>query len=311
MKTLVIAEKPSVARDLAKVLSPGAERHASYWEGPRIVFSWALGHLVGLSDASAYNPRYRTWRLEDLPIAPASLTYRPLPTGREQLAVLGRLLHRPDIAELVNACDAGREGELIFRLIYQETGAALPVKRLWLSETTPDAIRAGWEHLRPASEFDRLGDAALARAEADWLVGINATRAFSVRHRDKLTIGRVQTPTLALVVRRDLEIRAFVPERFYQVVASFESPSGPYLGLWVKLSATGTVETDRFSTREEAAAVAAHAPTPATVASVRQTPQKLQPPLLPNLSDVQREANRRFGLPAAKTLSLAQALYEA
>lgn len=300
-----------MAKEIGRVLWPGLRSMGDYLEGPDVIVSWAFGHLVGLADASAYKATYQRWHLEDLPILPQTFQYQPLDRGRTQLAVLHRLMQRPDVIRVVNACDAGREGELIFRLIYQLSTGQQPVERLWLSETTPSAIKQAWQGLRDGKLYDALGSAAHARMEADWLVGINATRAFTVRHRDKLTVGRVQTPTLAMVVERERAIREFRSEPFFQVIADFAAPTGNYRGRWVLLGKEGSVQTDRLENKDEADKIAAHAPCRATIRTVRHTVQKPLPPLFPNLSDVQREANRQFGLPAAKTLSHLQTLYEA
>ena len=214
---LVIAEKPSVAKSLAAVLG-AATRKDGYLEGNGWLVSWCLGHLAGLADAATYNPDYAKWRYDDLPILPESWRFTIAKDKREQFDVLRTLLRREDVTEVVNACDAGREGELIFRTVYCLAGCQKPMRRLWISSMEDSAIREGFEHLRPGADYDGLHQAALCRAKADWLVGINATRLFSVLYHRTLNIGRVMSPTLALIVQREAEIDTFKPVPFYTVV---------------------------------------------------------------------------------------------
>ena len=211
---LVIAEKPSVANSLAAVLG-ATTRRDGYLEGGGWLVSWCLGHLAGLADASVYNPDYAKWRYDDLPILPETWRFTISKDKREQFDVLRTLLRREDVTEVVNACDAGREGELIFRTVYCLAGCTKPMKRLWISSMEDSAIREGFANLRPGADYDGLHQAALCRAKADWLVGINATRLFSVLYHRTLNIGRVMSPTLALIVQREAEIDAFKPVPFY------------------------------------------------------------------------------------------------
>ncbi len=311
LKTLIIAEKPSVARDLARVLAPGAVRGPNCLEADREIFAWALGHLLTLADADAYDNRYHTWRLDDLPIIPGTMRYRPLDKTQGHLRALAALIRRPDVGQIVNACDAGREGELIFREIMDFAGARKPVRRLWLSETTPESVRQAYADMAPQEAYDRLAQSAYLRQEADWLVGINASRVFSLRHRQRLSVGRVQTPTLALLVRREQEIEAFTPQAFYQIAASFITHTGEtYQGLWVELGENGAVARDRLETYAEAQTHVHPTPRSGRVQDISDKEERVLPPPFPNLSDLQREANRQLGLTAAKTLSFLQSLYE-
>lgn len=311
MKTLVIAEKPSVARDLAHVLRPGTRKSPDRLEAEDMVFTWALGHLLSLEDAEGYDPRYRVWRLEDLPIIPAEMKYRALKATTGHLKAVAALMKRADIDVVVNACDAGREGELIFREISRFAGLRKPVQRLWLSETTPEAIKRAYAAMLPQAHYENLAAAAFLRQEADWLVGINASRVFSVRHKQRLSVGRVQTPTLALLVAREEEIENFTPQTFYQLHATFETTKqAQYRGMWVLLNDQGEVAQDRFQTREDVAQHQYPLPRQAVVRQAQKSTERELPPLLPNLSDIQREANRLWGLTAAKTLAALQGLYE-
>jgi DNA topoisomerase-3 len=316
---LVIAEKPSVARDIARVLGVKGSGRASL-EGAGRVITWCVGHLVELDEPAAYDPRWKPWRLDTLPMIPARFRLRPVASSRDQLEVVRKLLADRRFTEVVNACDAGREGELIFRYVYELAGCRLPVRRLWISSMTDEAIRAGFAGLRPATHYDPLADAARCRSEADWLVGLNATRAVTVRHRTGpgstlYSIGRVQTPTLALLVEREKAILSFVPRDYWELRARLERPGAAEQGftaLWTRGKVT------RFGVREAAEVVlardAAHAsagdPEGPVVERVEQKKTREPPPLLFDLTSLQRTANRRFGLSAQRTLEVAQALYE-
>jgi DNA topoisomerase III len=330
---LILAEKPSVARDLARVLGVRPSGRGSF-EGTGRVITWCVGHLVELDEPASYDARWKAWRLDTLPMLPARFKLRPVASSQDQLVEVRRLLADRRFTEVVNACDAGREGELIFRYVYDLAGSALPVRRLWISSMTDEAIRAGFNNLRPGGDYNHLADAARSRSEADWLVGLNATRAVTVRHRTGgdsplYSIGRVQTPTLALVVTRDQAIRAFVPSKYWEVRGTFATAAGErFDALWTHqgggASGPGDVRRDlagKKITRLGAAALAdqllarldARAnPTldPPVVESVRGRRTREPPPLLFDLTSLQRTANRRFGLSAARTLEIAQALYE-
>ena len=308
-KTLIIAEKPSVGQDYARALGGGFQKHEGYLESEDQIVSWAIGHLVELAEPEDYDESLKRWSIKTLPVLPDTFKLRPDARGRKQLDVIKRLMKRADVDEIVNGCDAGREGELIFAYILDLAKVQKPVRRLWVSSMTRAAIGEGFENLRDGDEMANLEAAARSRSEADWLVGMNATRAATVRGRalgGVVSIGRVQTPTLALIVRRDLEIDAFEPETYFQVDARF-GLDGPraYTGRWFE------GKEDRTSERERAEAVAAAAGgAPATVESVKRTERKTRPPLLYDLTTLQRDANSRFGMSASRTLQSAQRLYE-
>jgi len=306
LKILIIAEKPSVARDIAYTLGKFNKKEGCL-ENDRYVISWAYGHITTLAEPQEYDPALEKWDLESLPILPAE--FKLTVTERKQFSILKKLLNRKDVFQVINACDAGREGELIFRWIYRASGSTLPVKRLWLSETTPAAIREAMRNLKNGDSYDNLYRAAESRAIADWLIGINATRAFSVKHGGLLSIGRVQTPTLALVIQREREIRDFKPVPFWQVKAVFETETGQkYQGLGY----SGSGEEITFQFKEEAAAkeYASRVKESGSVIKVQYTEKTEQPPALFNLNDLQREVNRVFGMTAAGVLEAAQNLYE-
>ncbi|HEX5248505.1 MAG TPA: DNA topoisomerase 3 [Gaiellales bacterium] len=308
-KTLIIAEKPSVGQDYARALGGGFQKHEGYLESEDRIVSWAIGHLVELAEPEDYDESLKRWSIKTLPVLPETFKLRPDARGKKQLDILKRLMKREDVDEIVNGCDAGREGELIFAYILDVARVKKPVRRLWVSSMTRAAIGEGFEHLRDGEEMVNLQAAARSRSEADWLVGMNATRAATVRGRalgGVVSLGRVQTPTLALIVRRDLEIDAFEPETYFQVDARF-GLDGPraYTGRWFE------GKEDRTSERERAEAVAAAATgAPATVESVKRTERKTRPPLLYDLTSLQRDANSRFGMSASRTLQAAQRLYE-
>jgi DNA topoisomerase-3 len=307
VKTLVIAEKPSVARDLADALPGNFENHDSYLESDDTVITFAVGHLVELIDPEDYDERFKKWRMADLPIVPEEFKLRPRDKKAEkQLKVIHKLIRRDDVDRVVNACDAGREGELIFAYIYETSGVDKPVERLWISSMTKTAIKDGFEHLRPGEQLRQLEAAARSRSEADWLVGMNATRAATIRGRawvgGVVSLGRVQTPTLALLVKREREIQAFVPEPYWLVHAEFDPR---YEGLWFEGDETRLKEAKRAE--EIAAKVSGK---DGVVESVERKEQSERAPLLYDLTSLQRDANRRFGFSARRTLQAAQSLYE-
>jgi DNA topoisomerase-3 len=320
-KTLVIAEKPSVGRDLARVLPGTFKKQEGYLEADEYVLTWAVGHLVQLAEPDEYNPKYKSWRMEDLPIVPEhfKLVVRD-ERSRKQMGIVTRQLGRKDVGEVVNACDAGREGELIFAYIYEKAGSELPVRRLWLNSMTVAAMRAAFASLRPASELALLEQAARSRSESDWIVGMNATRAATIRLRSSfdgaVSLGRVQTPTLAIVARREEEIKAFVPEPYWLVDAVFAAGAG---GDPINESPGERVYTGRFHAGakprlaiEEAAAAIVEAcrGREATITKIDVKEQRDRAPLLYDLTSLQRDANTRFGFSARRTLSAAQRLYE-
>jgi DNA topoisomerase-3 len=314
MPSLIICEKPSVAADVARaLLGSAATRTGDHWDGPDAIVAHAVGHLVEQVDPDAYDARYKKWRYEDLPILPDSFRYQARDArAAKQLKGLHALMRRPDVDLIVNACDAGREGELIFKLILEtapEAARAKPVKRAWFSSMTSSAIRDAFDALRDDESMRPLEAAARARSEADWLVGMNATRAATTKAgsvRKVLSLGRVQTPTLALIVNRDLAIAAFVPQDYWEVEARFTTrEGGRYTGLWHEGATTRLGE----AAPAEAIAAAARGQR-GTVESLETKPQVEQPPLLYDLTTLQREANARFGFSATRTLSAAQALYD-
>ena len=292
---LVIAEKPSVAMGIAQVLGATA-RKEGHMEGNGWLVSWCIGHLAGLAEPAAYNPSYDKWRREDLPILPENWRFTIGKDKRERFDVLRTLLRREDVSEVLNACDAGREGELIFRTAYYLAGCTKPVKRLWISSMEDSAIREGFDNLRPGNDYDGLHQAALCRQKADWLVGINATRLFSLLYGRTLNVGRVMSPTLAMIAQREAEIAAFEPEPFYTV----------------ELTCGGMALTgERISGKEDAAAIAAACEGgTATVQAVERKEKTERPPALYDLTTLQRDANRVLGYTAQQTLDYLQALYE-
>ena len=305
MKSVILAEKPSVARDLAGVLGQFRKREG-YLENDRYIITWAIGHLVTLANPEDYDQGMKRWNLNTLPILPDEFKLKPGEKTLKQFRIVKQLFNHLDVTELINACDAGREGELIFRYIYQLAGCRRPFKRLWLSETTPAAVRKAFTSLRPGSELNNLGTAAQARSQADWLIGINATRAFTVKHNNLLSVGRVQTPTLALIVNREREIKDFTPTPYWELFAEFTGTGErSYAGKWF------CGKHSRFDKPEDAAAVQNKvAGQPGKILQVEEKEISEQPPMLFNLNDLQKEANKKYGLPAAATLTVAQTLYE-
>ena len=291
----MVAEKPSVAQTIGKVLG-ATSRKDGYLEGEGYLVSWCVGHLVGLADASVYDQRYSKWRYDDLPIIPEEWLYEVPKDKMQQFKVLSALMKDKRVTELVCATDAGREGELIFRLVYQKAGCRKPFKRLWISSLEDSAIRDGFQHLRDSSEFDRLYEAALSRSKADWIVGINGTRLFSTLYHKKLVVGRVQTPTLAMLVERDGKITTFRKEKYFNVHIQKDS---------LKAS------LEKLKTEEEAKRIAeACDKKQASVSSLKKERKTVNPPKLYDLTTLQREANRYFSFTAQQTLDLVQSLYE-
>ena len=296
MYKLVIAEKPSVAQSLAKVI--GANRHKEgYLEGNGYIVSWCIGHLVELSAPERYDERYSKWRLEDLPVLPEKWLYEVSQATKKQYHILKGLMERKDVESLICATDAGREGELIFRLVYNQARCKKPFERLWISSMEDTAIREGFEKLKPESEYDLLYEAALCRERADWIVGMNATRFFSCLYGQTLAVGRVMTPTLAMVVMRDAQIAAFKPEPFWTV----QIRAG-----WL------TAASKRFSDREGAEELLMRClcEKQAEVIRAERKEKAEHPPLLYDLTTLQRDANRLLGFTAQKTLDYTQSLYE-
>ena len=292
---LVIAEKPSVARSLAAVIGAD-EKQNGYWQGGGYLVSWCIGHLVFFAEAGQYDEKYCKWKYEDLPILPQPWQFIVPDEKKQQFEIVRALLNRPDVDSVTAATDAGREGELIFRFVYQMAGCTKPVKRLWVSSMEDAAIREGFANLRPDSDYDALYQSALCRAKADWLVGINATRLFSVLYHKTLTVGRVQTPTLKMLVDRDAKILRFQKEKYYTV--GIQSGS-------LKADSGRIASMDEADTLKNACAGA-----PAICTSIKREKKTEQPPKLYDLTTLQREANRLFGFTAKQTLDYAQQLYE-
>ena len=324
--TVVVAEKPSVARDIARVLG-ASKRGEGYLYGGGYAVTWAIGHLVTLAQPHEIRAAWKPWRREHLPMVPETWPLVVVSRTEDQFQVVARLLQSEKTRRVVAATDAGREGELIFRYIYEMAGATCAFDRLWISSLTPEAIRAGFDALRAGQDFDPLADAARGRSQADWLVGMNLTRAYTLafdarsRGRDQaerdgpFSVGRVQTPTLAMLVERELSIREFVPEAYHEVEATFEAPTGTWTGRWFR-EEPGADGASRRVTRlpasgEESALVRARAlQGQAAIGSVKQDRKVAPPPLLYDLTELQRAGNRLYGFSATRTLELAQALYE-
>src|SRR5213592_1667325 len=317
-KTLIIAEKPSVARDLARVL--GKFKHEKdFYENDRYVISSAVGHVVEMVPPEGAEVKRGKWKLENLPVLPDHFDLVPKEKTKDRLFLLKKLANRPDVTEIINACDAGREGELIFRNTMRWIGGKKPTRRLWLQSMTADSIRAGFEHLRSEQEMRPLADAARSRAESDWLVGINATRALtSFNSRSggfqMTAAGRVQTPTLAILAGREEKIRGFKPRPYFEVHAEFGVEAGSYRGRWFdenfKKDGDEDARAERIWGRERAAEIEQKCRGQTGVVTEEKKPSTQLSPLLYDLTTLQREANNRFGLHARRTLQLAQALYE-
>ena len=293
---LVLAEKPSVAMSLSKVIGAN-QRGDGYMEGNGYLVSWCVGHLVELSQPEAYDEKYAKWKYDDLPILPEHWQYQVSASTKKQFGILKKLMQRKDVESLICATDAGREGELIFRLVYHQCGCKKPVERLWISSMEDSAIREGFQKLRPGTEYDALYEAALCRERADWIVGINATRLFSCLYGQTLNVGRVMTPTLAMVVMRDAAIRAFKSEPFYSAELKFRD-----------FQAGG----ERMKEKAEAEKLVAECcqAGSAIITKVEQKEKSEKPPALFDLTSLQREANRQLGFTAQQTLDYTQALYE-
>jgi DNA topoisomerase-3 len=317
----ILAEKPSVAQDIARVLGANT-RGKGYLQGNGYVVTWAVGHLVSLAQPHEIKAEWRQWRFDQLPILPAEWPLVVYEKTKDQFEVVRKILTSGRVSRVVCATDAGREGELIFRYIYEAAGCRKPVSRLWISSLTPDAIRKGFDKLRPGSEYDRLADAASGRSRADWLVGMNLSRAYSIVYHEELSVGRVQTPTLAMIVDREIALRNFVPEDFMEVVATFHlresQDKESYQGTWFRSPAKSGKDNDSLTKAsrlpadgEEAERIVLRGRTgEAAIESLTSETKRMQPPLLYDLTELQRHANRLYGFSAQQTLDLAQALYE-
>ena len=294
---MIVTEKPSVAMSYAKVLGVHG-RQDGYLEGSGYIVSWCIGHLVELAPPSTYDEKYVKWNVADLPILPQRWQYLVSASTKKQFGILKKLMHRADVESIICATDAGREGELIFRLVYEQAGCKKPVSRLWLSSMEDNAIREGFANLKPSTEYDALYQAALCRERADWMVGINCSRLFSCLYGRSLAVGRVMTPTLAMAVQREAAIAAFTPEKFYTVSLAFEGD--------------GTASSKRFSQKEDAETLLANCrkEVSTVVQKVERKEKNEKPPQLYDLTTLQRDANRLLGFTAQQTLNYAQSLYE-
>lgn len=301
MKSIVLAEKPSVGKEIARVLQC-SPKGKGYCEGAKYIVTWGLGHLVSLADPDDYDKRYRNWEIEDLPMLPKKMEVRVMSKTSHQFRVVRNLMKRSDASHLVIATDAGREGELVARWIMKAVGWKKPCSRLWISSQTDQAIREGFQNLRPGKDFENLYEAAVCRSEADWLIGMNVTRALTCKFEAQLNAGRVQTPTLYMVVKREQEIAQFTPVPYWTVRVDFDG----YFGSWRDKSGNGRIfdcskaEKIREQIKDKSA----------TIREVKSQLKKEPSPLAYDLTELQRDANRRYSYSAKKTLSLLQALYE-
>lgn len=300
MKKLILAEKPSVARDIGRILNAN-EKKKNYLEGKNYVITWALGHLLGLKMPEDLNKKWEKWQLETLPMLPKFIGTKPLPKTRSQLKTIESLVKRKDINEIVIATDAGREGELVARWILQYVHANKKVTRLWISSQTDKAVKQGFKELKPAEKYDNLYESALARATADWLVGLNVTRALTVKYQDNLSAGRVQTPTLALVRRQEEKIEKFMPQKYYRIALRLGNQTA-----YMKQKTIYAIKE-----RDEAEKKKRHLDNfKGQIRNINSKVKREAAPLLYDLTELQREANKRYGYSAKKTLSLVQSLYE-
>ena len=299
-KQLIIAEKPSVAKDLSRVLGAN-QKNKNYYEGPNVIVTWALGHLLGLKMPEDLNKEWQTWQMETLPMIPKNLGIKPLPKTGHQLKAIKQLANRKDVSEAVIATDAGREGELVARWILEYVRFNKPVKRLWISSQTDKAIKDGFKKIRPVKDYDNLYYSALARAKADWLVGLNVTRALTVKYQDNLSAGRVQTPTLAMVRQQEKTIEQFKPQTYFTISLSVESEKAKM------------TQKNPYALKERQEAeqlVKELSKQKGLVTDIQEKVKTENAPLPYDLTEIQREANQRFQFSAKKTLSLVQSLYE-
>lgn len=302
MKSLVIAEKPSVGKDIGRVLKCTKTINGGL-EGEKYIVTWGFGHLVTLADPEDYDKKYKEWKMEDLPMLPAQFQLEVIKQTGKQYQAVKSLIHRKDVSEIIIATDAGREGELVARLILKKAGCHKPLKRLWISSVTDKAIREGFSNLKNGKDYEPLYDAAMCRAEADWMVGINATRALTCKYNAQLSCGRVQTPTLAMIAKRESQIRQFVPKPYY----GLQARTGGMILTW-KDSKTGNTQT--FDKSKAEAVLQKLTGKQAVVTQVKKVPKKTPAPLLYDLTELQRDASKRFDYSAKETLNIMQRLYE-
>ncbi|SES63981.1 DNA topoisomerase III [[Clostridium] polysaccharolyticum] len=309
MKTLVIAEKPSVGRDIARVLKCSKNRNGAI-EGNQYIVTWGLGHLVTLSDPEQYDPKYKEWNMQDLPMIPKYLRLEVIRQTGKQFHAVKFQINRKDVKEIVIATDAGREGELVARWILEKAGNQKPVKRLWISSVTDKAIRQGFANLKPGKDYDNLYRAAVSRAEADWLVGINATRALTCKYNAQLSCGRVQTPTLAMIAKREEEIRNFKPVPYYGLTASVTRKNGFKQSMkmqWIEKKSRSNRSFDKDKVESLLKELKGQE---AKVVQVSRSEKKKPAPQLYDLTELQREANKKYDFSAKETLNIMQRLYE-
>ena len=322
-KSLIIAEKPSVAQDIVRALTPSAgkfDKHDEYFESDKYIVTSAVGHLLEIKAPEEFDVKRGKWSFAHLPVIPPHFELNPIDKSKSRLNAIVKLVKRKDVSDLINACDAGREGELIFRLIQQHSKSKHPVRRLWLQSMTPAAIREGFENLRSDGDLRGLAEAARSRSEADWLVGINGTRAMTAfNSRDGgfflTTVGRVQTPTLSIMVEREEKIRKHVARDYWEIKASFAAQAGEYEGKWFdpkwkKDPNDAEARADRLWNEADAQAIAQAVRGEPAHVSEESKPSTQAAPGLYDLTTLQREANSRLGFSAKTTLSIAQALYE-
>ena len=304
MKSLVIAEKPSVARDIARVLKCG-QKGNGYIEGSQYIVTWGLGHLVTLADPEDYDTKYKEWKMDHLPMIPKEFKLEVIKQTTKQYQAVKSQIHRKDVGQIIIATDAGREGELVARLILKKAGSQKPLKRLWISSVTDKAIREGFAHLKDGKEYESLYDAAMCRAEADWLVGINATRALTCKYNAQLSCGRVQTPTLAMIAKREAQIREFKPQPYYGIGAKSLNPALSLTWQDKKTKSSRSFDKERMETLFRSLQGES-----AVVTEIKKVPKKSFSPMLYDLTELQRDANKRFDYSAKETLNIMQRLYE-
>lgn len=301
-KKLIVTEKPSVARDIAKVLGIKGKGEG-YLIGDQHIVTWAVGHLVTLLNPEEYDEKYKRWSLATLPILPDPMKIKPIPKTKSQYQIIKKLMLDKEVASIICATDSGREGELIFRYIYEHAKCKKKVERLWISSMTDQAIKKGFESLKPGEDYDNLYQSAKCRSEADWLVGMNATRAFTIQYGTLLSVGRVQTPTLAIIVNRQKEIDAFVPDEYFEVMATLTN----FQAKWIDLD-NNQSKIDKKEKAQEI--IEKITDKTGVVTDIKSTQKREAPPLLYDLTELQRDGNKFYGFPATKTLTIAQALYE-
>ncbi|MCX6089559.1 MAG: DNA topoisomerase, partial [Candidatus Atribacteria bacterium] len=300
-KKLIITEKPSVAKDITRVLGKFSHQK-EYMVNENYVVTWAVGHLMTLAEPEVYDKKFKMWRLSLLPVIPTGFILKPIEKTEKRIQIIQKWMESDEVDEIINACDAGREGELIFRYIYEYLQCEKPIQRLWLSSMTTESIRQGFSELQSGDRFLLLADAAKCRSESDWLIGINGTRVFTARFKVLLSVGRVQTPTLSILVQREKEIIAFVSVPYWEIFADFSSPQGRYVGKWVD-------GEDRTYEKEKAFLIQKKVTGKTGVVTEYSDRKTKEPhPLLYDLTELQRDANKIFGFSAQRTLNSAQRL---